>query len=222
MKHAMLLATAVVTSMAASAPAEAQDRTPTVSAGVTGGTLGVGPQVGYRFSENAGVRANATFLGLGRDVDSDGVNYDGDLKLRSFGGALDLYPMGGGFRISPGFRISDNHVRLEARPTEDVEIGDNLYTPEEIGEISGRVKAKKFAPILTVGWGGGMARGLKFGIDAGVMLQGSPRVTDLETSGMLNDPELQADIERERAEIEDDIDKFKYYPVLQLSLGYAF
>lgn len=54
------------------------------------------------------------------------------------------------------------------------------------------------------------------------MLQGSPEVTKLTTSGMLSDPELQADIQRERDEIEDDIDGYKYYPIVQLSLGYAF
>ena len=34
------------------------------SIGVTGGTLGIGPEIAYRFSETLGVRGNATFLSL--------------------------------------------------------------------------------------------------------------------------------------------------------------
>ena len=220
MKHLLLLAAGAAG--LAVAPANAQTQPAHTTVGMTGGTLGIGPQVAYRMSGTVGVRANATFFGLGREVDSDGVNYDGDLKLRSFGGSVDIYPMGGGFRISPGLRISSNRVELDAEPTEDVEIGDNVYTPEEIGSISGEVEARKLAPTLTVGWGGGMGGGLKFGFDAGVMFQGSPEVTELSTTGTLSDPELQADIERERSEIEQDLDNYKYYPIVQLSLGYAF
>jgi len=192
-----------------------------MSVGITGGTLGIGPEVGFR-SNGFGARGSVTFLGISREIDSDGVNYDGSLRLRSFGGSADLYPFGGGFRLSAGARISGNRIALRARPTEDVEIGDNVYTPEEIGEITGRVRANRFAPTLTAGWGGGLTKGVKFGADAGIMFQGRPRVSSLRTTGMLNSPEFQADIERERREVEDDIDNFKVYPILQFSLGYRF
>lgn len=55
------------------------------------------------------------------------------------------------------------------------------------------------------------------------MFQGSPRVSDLRSTGTLaNDPLFRAELERERQEIEDDIDQFKIYPVIQLSLSYLF
>ena len=202
-------------------PANAQSSS-SFSVGLTGGTLGVGPEVDYR-GERFGIRGNATFLGIGRSVESDGVDYDGDLKLRSIGAMADYYPFGGGFRVSAGARINNNRVDLKATPTEDVEIGDEVYTPDEVGNIIGKVKANKLAPTLTVGWGGGASgRGLRFAIDAGAMFQGSPRVTELRTTGMLSDPEFQADLQRERQEIEDDIDNFKIYPILQLGIGYRF
>lgn len=216
MKHITTLLAAGA-AIAFATPASAQ----TTHIGVTAGTLGIGPEVGYRTS-NFGVRGNATFFGLDRNVDSDGIEYDGELKLRSYGASVDFYPGGGGFRISPGVRISRNRIGLSATPTEDVEIGDNVYTPAEIGVISGEVRAKKLAPTLTVGWGSGVGSGLYFGLDAGAMFQGAPRVKSLETTGMLNDPALQADIDRERDEIEDDIDNYKIYPILQLALGYRF
>lgn len=220
MKHIGLLLAAGVT-LSVAAPAAAQTASGGVDVGVTGGTLGIGPEVGYR-ANGFGVRANATFLGVGRNVSSDGVDYDGKLKLRSFGAMVDFYPFGGGFRISPGARITRNRVQLTATPTEDVEIGDDTYMPSEIGTIRGEVRAKRFAPTLTIGWGSGGASGLYFGIDAGAMFQGSPRVRELRTTGMLSDPALQEDLQRERAEIEDDIDRFKVYPIVQLALGFRF
>lgn len=205
-----------------SAPAMAQEASSGIGVGVTGGTLGLGPEVNFR-SNNFGVRGSATFFGFGRSVESDGVEYDGDLKLRSFGGSVDFYPGGGGFRLSAGARISRNRVELEARPTSDVEIGDEVFTPEEIGVLSGEIRANKVAPTLTVGYGGGKDRGVYFGIDAGVMFQGSPKVRNLTTTGTLaSDPTFQAELARERAEIEEDVDSFKIYPILQLGLGFRF
>lgn len=221
MKLNMLLAAGA---MLVAAPAYAQSGG--VHVGVTGGTLGIGPEVGFR-SNNFGARANATFFGFGHEVESDGILYDGDLKLRSYGAMADFYPFGGGFRVSAGARISRNRIELNASPSgETVEIGDEEFDSDDVGEIIGEVKAKKFAPTVTLGWATPAPRGLYFSIDAGAMFQGSPRVSELRTTGTFTDPALQAELEeelqRERAEIEDDIDKYKIYPVLQLALGYRF
>ncbi|QNN68034.1 hypothetical protein H9L13_03780 [Sphingomonas lutea] len=210
--------------LAVSTPALAQDAgtTGSVSVGVTGGTLGIGPEVGFRFSDMFGVRGNVTFLSISQDAESDGVDYDGKLKLASGGLMLDVHPFGGGFRVSGGARINGNKVRLTATPTEDVEIGDEVYTPEEIGVLSGNVKAKSFAPTLTLGYFGGATRGLNFGIEAGGMFQGSPRVRDLKTTGLLaTDPDFQEELAREADELEDEVD-YKIFPIVQVSLGYRF
>jgi hypothetical protein len=49
-------------------PAVAQDTASAASVGVTGGTLGIGPEIGWR-TENLGVRGSATFFSLSRGVD---------------------------------------------------------------------------------------------------------------------------------------------------------
>jgi hypothetical protein len=204
-------------------PAIAQDAGGGLSVGVTGGTLGIGPEVGYRVNRSFGLRGNATFLGVSHNVNSDDIDYDGHLKLSSYGLMADLYPMGNGFRISAGARIDNNKVRLRATPTGDVEVGDDTYTAAEVGVLSGHVKASDFAPALTIGWGGGISRGVKLGVELGALFQGSPRVHDLHATGTLaSDPDFQASLRDEEKEIEDDIDQYKVYPILQVSLGYAF
>ena len=65
------IAFAVLAALAAT-PALAQEQNSTISAGVTAGTLGIGPEAGFRFSDTVGVRASATFFGIDGNFDSDG------------------------------------------------------------------------------------------------------------------------------------------------------
>jgi hypothetical protein len=189
---------------------------------ISAGTLGIGPEVGYRFG-TFGVRGSATFFSFSKDVDSDDINYDGKLKLKSYGASVDIYPSSGGFRISPGARISRNRVELVATPTAAVEIGGTTYTPAQVGTISGEVRGKNFSPTLTVGYGNDGGTGFYFGADAGALFQGSPRVRQLKTTGLLaTDATFQANLLKERQSIEHDIGRFKVYPILQLALGYRF
>lgn len=217
---AVLLATAA---LGFSSTANAEDQDARYSVGLTAGTLGIGPEVGYRIDPMFGVRGSATFFGLSHDFDVNDITYNGKLKLSSFGLNADLYPFKGGFRLSAGFRIDKNKVKMRATPTAPVSIGDTTYTPAQIGTLSGAVNAKDFAPTLALGYAGGLTKGVKFGIDAGAMFQGRPRITDLKATGLLaSNPAFLADIANEQRKIDDKIDKYKVYPLLQISLSYAF
>ena len=48
--------------------------------GVSGGTNGIAPEIGYR-GEHFGVRANGGFLNYSRTENIDDIDYDGKLKL---------------------------------------------------------------------------------------------------------------------------------------------
>lgn len=209
--------------LAAATPAAAQTVPGSFGVGITAGTLGIGPEASYRMSDHVALRANGTFFGFSHDVDSSDVTYNGKLKLRSFGAMIDVHPFGGSFRISGGARIGNNKVRLKATPTEEVEIGDNSYTADQVGTLSGEVKAKDFAPTLTLGWGGSLSPGLKFGFEAGAMFQGKPRVENLRATGSAaSTTAFQNSLREEEQEIEEDIDQYKVYPILQIGLSYRF
>jgi hypothetical protein len=200
------------------APAAAQDAG-RLQLGVTGGTLGIGPEVGYRFSSNVGLRANATFLSISHGFDSDDVDYDGKVKLQSGGAMIDVFPFGGGFFVSGGARINGNKGRATATPTASVEIGNRTYTPAQIGTLRGRAETKNFAPQLTLGYGGAMRAGFFFGAEAGALFQGRVRLPALTAS---NGGVVPRDIDAERASLENDIDDYKIYPIVQLRVGYRF
>ena len=213
----------ITTTMLVPGMVQAQEAPAHVTVAVTGGTLGIGPEIGYRLSPVIGLRASASFLGFGHDIDVEDINYHGDAKLRSFGANADVYPFQNAFRISGGFRVSSNRVDLVATPTEPVRVGNTTYTPDEIGTIDGKIRARKFAPTFTVGVAKNRSKGFAWSLDAGVMLHGRPRTYDVVATGQLaNNPFLQEDLARERAEIEDKVDNYKIYPIVQLSVGYAF
>lgn len=191
--------------------------------GVTAGSLGVGPEAGYRASKLFGARVSASFLDVSHDFEVDDINYNGKVKLESYGAMLDLYPFQGGLRFSGGFRIDKNRVNLAATPTTNVTVGDVTYTPAQVGTLSGQVDADEFVPVLTVGYAGGLTKGLKFGIDAGVMFQGKPSAQNLRATGSLaSNATFQAELEKERQKVNRDMEDYQYYPVVQLSLFYAF
>jgi hypothetical protein len=194
-------------------------------AGVSGGTLGIGPEVSYRFSPHLGIRANAAFLSYNDSDEIDEVDYDAELKLNSYGVLLDWYPTGGGLRISLGGRFNNNDVELEGRPATNVEIGNQTFTPQQVGVLTGTIAGENdFAPTLTLGYGGTLAQGFTMGVEVGVVAQGSPKINNLRATGgtFSNNPILQSQLAAEEQNIEDDADNYEYWPVLQVHFLYRF
>jgi putative salt-induced outer membrane protein YdiY len=136
---------------------------------------------------------------------------------------LDWYPFGGGFRLSAGARLNNNEVRLAGTPATAVQIGPTTYTPAQVGTLTGTITGQDLAPTLTLGYGGQLAKGFTMGVEVGAMLQGSPKLQNLQASGLLaQNPSLQNDLKAEALAIENDASQFKIWPVLQLHVLYRF
>jgi hypothetical protein len=195
-----------------------------ITLGVTGGTLGVGPEVSYRINPLLAVRGSATFLGFSGHGHVSDYRYDGHVRLRNFGGTIDLHPLANGFRLSAGVRSTDdNRIRFHGMARTPQTYGGVTYTPEEAGSLSGDIRTKSVSPILTVGYARTGLSGFMFGIDGGVMFHGHPHVDDLVATGQLgSNPAAQASLLREEQRLRDRVDDYPYYPVVQLSLGYRF
>ncbi len=211
--------------MLAAAPALAQEAR--VTAGITSGTLGTGPQLEVRLNETVGVRADAAFLRsdfIDVEADSDDIAFDGPVRMRSGGAMVDLYPLGGGFRLSAGLRISAMRAKLKATPTTNVTIGARTVTPIQVGTLSADYRLRDWAPAATIGFAGKLARRLVASVDAGILFHGAPHIRNLRSEGgtLSADPSFAVDLERERMLIENDVDDYKFYPVIQAALSYRF
>lgn len=209
----------------AAVPAAAEDAE--LSAGVSAGTLGVGPEVGVRLNRTIGVRANAMLADTGLsdiDASSDDIDFGGRLRSRSVGAMLDFYPLGGGFRVSTGFRLNGNKAVLKATPTTNTTIGARTVTPVQVGTLRASYRVRDWAPAVTVGYAGDIAPRLTLGVEAGAVYHGAPRITALRSQGgtLSDDPGFAADLETERMLIQNDIGDYKFYPVVQASLALRF
>jgi hypothetical protein len=194
------------------------------SVGVTVGTQGIGIEAGTDISPMFAIRANVNYFRISRGVDGDDVAYDGRLRLMSVGLLGDYFPFDNGFHLTGGAYLNRNRVNISATPTGNVEIGGTTYTPAQIGRLDGRVAYRDLAPYAGLGYTSRRdTPGLAFTFDAGALFQGSSRVRLASTGGTLsNAAAFNADIERERADIRDDVDSLKIYPAIKVGLAYRF
>jgi hypothetical protein len=139
------------------------------------------------------------------------------------GALLDIYPFGGSFRLSVGMRSNKNEFGGEATPnTATVEVGDDTYTQDQVGTLTGDAKFKKNAPTVTIGWGGKFKTGLHFGFELGVVAQGSPKISASSDGTLASNPAFQQSLADQVDEWEHDSRKYKLWPVIQAHLSYSF
>ncbi len=189
------------------------------------GTTGLGGSAHWRFLPHLGIGAGVTGISASLlEVEGDDITFDSDLQLLVAPITVDFYPFKKrSFRISAGIAYNGNEVGGDARFTEDQMIGDNLYTPGQLGTLRMDVNlGNQFVPY--VGIGGVMfyfdsAHRWSLGWELGVLFTGSPDVS-LRSSN--SNPELDADLELERQSIEADLDLFKIYPVAKIAVSFSF
>ena len=213
-----------VLAMAVASPARAQDRWPEWFVGPSVSTLGLGLEGGVRLNEFAGLRAGGNWFGIDFDDSYDDVDYEVDLELNSLGLVVDLHPFRGGFRISAGARLNLNEADLIGRLNEPVTIGGTTYAPAEVGTLRGDVEFERLAPYVGIGYGGRLWNDqVEVAFDLGAMYHGSPDV-DLrgEEGTLAGTPAFEADVEEEERAIEDDLEDYRFYPVVGLSVTWRF
>lgn len=195
------------------------------STGIKISTLGPGIEFQQRFGSTLGFRVGANYLPLTTNFTVDDVRYKADFSWKNASLLADIYPFSGIFRITGGVFYNGNTVDVSGTPTGDVQIGDHTYSSSDVGTITGSVDFKKIVPYAGIGWSGGRASSgdWTFAFDLGIMFQGSPSVSSLTASGGLaSETNFSSDLEKERADIKDEMDSYQYYPVVALNLAYHF
>jgi hypothetical protein len=83
--------------------------------GITGGLLGIGPELNWRPHNNVGARINGTFFSVSQTLDDGDISYEGKVKLNSWGVMVDYFPFGGSFHLPAGGRFNGNKISATAR-----------------------------------------------------------------------------------------------------------
>ncbi len=212
-----------------------------VNLGINGGTLGVGPDVGYHQPGALfGGRFDANFGTLSHSFDSSGVHYAGKLHASTEGVTLDVYPFHNGFHLSAGIRNNDNEIDVTATGDRPLVLGLPAYQvgtrvvaaqkvvvdPATLGYVRGKVAFNPIAPYLGVGYNATVYRGIRLSVDAGVLYQGEGRLSLDVVTPLSGNPYVEQYLNNEMAVVRDKVHSYlhdgAFYPVLQIGVGYQF
>ncbi|MEW6751468.1 MAG: hypothetical protein AB1505_10900 [Candidatus Latescibacterota bacterium] len=197
--------------------------------GVRAGTLGLGPELAFQAEPRVNLRVGAYGMQYNRHRTESGNSYEVDFQLLAVAALADLHPLRNALRFSAGVVLSGGTVEGVARTQvrDAYAIGRGEYAVSEVGELTGDLDFNGVSPYLGVGWGNMATNRGGFGLlaDLGVVFQGRPEVR-LGTERQLASPEqqheLEVDLDREEAELQDRLDGFRYYPVAALGVRYSF
>lgn len=199
------------------------------------GTTGIGLHLHKPFTPQLVGRLGANIFNYDYRRSTTYTEYDADLRLRTIDVLLDWHPMAGGFRITGGLVINHNNFYLKARPsvTGTFTFNGTVYSVADIGEVEGRVRFRRAAPYLGIGWGtGGTSEtpGWGFSSDVGIIYHGKARASLNSTgcNGSLSAlsaavcAQLESDLPNESARVEEEIDEHRFYPVVRFGVSYRF
>ncbi len=205
------------------------------AAGAKVGTLGLGVEMTAGITPYLNGRLGLNGFTISYEGEESGVDYDIDMDLFTVGLLLDYHPFEkSGWRATAGLMINQNGADMDGDldDNEYYDIGDNAkdnrgYTGQEIGDLSGDLDFNDIAPYLGIGYGNAVDQegNWQFSFDLGVLFQGSADLGYKAEGTTLTGNDLDTfrnDLERERKDLEDDLDKFEFYPVIAVGVTYRF
>jgi hypothetical protein len=203
-------------------------------------SLGWGVQAARPLPHRSDVRGGFNFYNYNTTITDDGADYTTDVRLRSVNVQFDKYLLAG-FFVSGGALVwngnkGDANVSVPAG--QPFSLGNVTYFSGGTDPVHGEsaVTFQKFAPLLSLGYGNLISKGhFAYTVEAGIAFHGTPEAT-LFLAGSACIPTsvgsfcqdtatnagIQNDVAAQRQKINDDISNFKYYPILQFSIGYKF
>ena len=211
--------------MAATLPSAASGQ---ISFGVRAGTLGLGGEVSVGLGRHLAVRGGIGVISYQFESDLSDIHHTVTFPKDIWNVGVDLYPFGGGFRVTGGFLYRPAYT-LEATGQQTADIGDRTYT----GEINIRgslSNENEVAPYGAIGFGRATGRGVGFFIDIGAAFMGDATLemkgTCIDSSTGQSCPDFEANLERERQEAEVNVNDegfiVRVHPILQIGVRVGF
>lgn len=216
---------AFLLALAAAWPAHAQNN---LGVNLKAGTAGTGFDLVVPINEGLNLRLGHASYKTDRVVTEENVNYQAQLTLGGTNFLADWFPSkASGFRWTLGAYSPQHQLTGQARAGQGgtIEINKVAYPAAALGTLDLSVKWGGTKPYLGLGFDGFRSAkgGLYFNADAGVILAGAPKV-----SLRANCPSaavcaaIESDLRAEETQLNQDFQKLKYLPVVQVGVGYRF
>ena len=186
------------------------------------GTLGVGADIAASLGSRIGLRSGLNFFPTDIDATVSGIDYQVNFASPTFTAMLDLY-LAGPFRVSGGVLFTTDDLVLASEITGSVDINGSIYSPAEVGRLTGTIVTKELSPYAGIGLGNPGRSRFGFFLDLGVGFHGTPVFTLTATGGSANSsPQFQADLAAEELSLQQDISKITVFPVATIGFSIGF
>lgn len=183
-------------------------------------TNGVGGDFYWQVRPRFVVRAGYETMRFNYNYEINEKKISLDTKFKFQTGAATLtagYQFLGWMFVTGGVGTLFLEPKAHGVPSKGIEYGDIILSPETVGDLSVRIKPQtKVSPYMALGFGKMVPkrRGVSFGVELGAYYMGAPKL-EVNATGMLApsmDPE-------HIAMLEDQVDQFKFYPVIKFNLS---
>ncbi len=214
-----------------------------IGIGLKMSTLGAGIEVATPIAKKFNIRGGFNMFQYSRDIKSNGIQYNANLKFQSAEAHLDWF-LFGPFHISPGILFyNGNQITATALvPAGNTfTLGGTTYTSDPTGVApvagTGKMDFVKVSPTILIGIGNLIPRNgrhYSFLFEVGGAYQGSARValnlagtvcdTSLGTNcrSIANDPTVLASVQAQQVKIQNKIDPYRFFPIISLGVGFNF
>jgi hypothetical protein len=209
--------------------------------GVKISTLGAGIEVATPLALKFNMRGGFNMFRYSRPITNNGIHYTGQLHFQSAEAHLDWFLLGG-FHISPGVLFyNGNQVTATASVPggNTFSVGGTSYESDPAAPVTGTGKMDfvKVSPSIMLGIGNLIPRNgrhVSFLFEVGGAYQGSARVAlnlagNICAPGILatchsiaSDSTAQANILAQQVKIQNDVNPYRFFPVLSLGVGFNF
>ena len=203
------------------------------------GMNGVGADFALPVARKFNVRVGGEYLQYTGHFTDEGAEVDAKLQVGGGKVALDWFPFGNGFRVSPQVRFAvqtqaDANVMVPGGT--EVDFAGGTYTSSPADPLHGNavVTTRKTAPGISIGWGNISPRGnkhLSFPVEIGAYYVGQPNLA-LDFAGSVcspdgcqaatSDPDFQKDKQKFIDRQNHNLSYATWLPIVQVGVGYRF
>ncbi|WP_213803962.1 hypothetical protein [Granulicella sp. dw_53] len=216
----------------------------TVGVEIHVGLRGAGFDVATPVARKFNLRAGADFFSYGTTFEEEGADVNADMRLRSGHAALDWFPFGGGFHLSPQIVFANNSqvkatALIPAGNTVTLNGTDYISSRTDPLHGDGSIGFRTVAPGLSVGFGNIVPRSNKhfsFPVEAGFYYVGQPRLNVRFTGSACdprfpaaigcesvdNDPDFQRDLAAFIKRNNNNLSYASFLPILSFGVAYKF
>ena len=188
-------------------------------------SLGFGGEILLPISSEISARIGLDFFNYEGSSNIDEIDFDIDASLVWIPMLLDYNPDRSAFRLTAGFIVSMNNVKMTSTSDEDIVIGDHTYTPVEFGTLITDVDCKAVAPYLGIGILKHIPSdgAVSIAFDIGAMFQHYKLILTHEGGSIppLIEEQFMADLYAESETIENDLNsRLGVYPVIKIGISF--